>query len=234
MRDCDSATILSHTIIPATADTKIVIDHRRMRTMIGISSRDCHILSLVPENMSAMGSLSESTMFVLQQNRKIGFGVGFYRSRSSQPSLRILDNSTSVGSFAKRSIEMLASRPHNFRNIKDFSVPLSTGVAVPWSGLLRGFERLERLSITAFHASSVLSVLMVIDQDNRPICPALKQLDVHEKGDDVIAFDKEDMTRFFAARIALRCAATQVTIRWPGGKRTWKCKAIGGLTVVGI
>ena len=232
MRDCDSATILSHTIIPATADIKVVIDHHRMRTTMGISSRDYHILSLIPRDLSGTGLLAESTMFVLQQNRKVGFGIGFYRSRSSQPSLRILDHSKSVDLFARRSIEALESHPHHFRNVKDLSTPLSAGVVVPWPGLLRSFERLERLSVVAFHAPSVLSALMVVGQDNHPICPTLRRLDIHEKGGDVIALDEEDMDRFFAARAALGCAAANVNVRWSGGMKTWDCKAVDGQTEV--
>ena len=101
MRDCDSATILSHTIIPATADIKVVIDHRRMSAIMRIPPHDRHILSAVPEDMSTMGFLVESTMFVVQQDRKVGFGIGFYRSRSSRPSLRIINRSASVNSFAR-------------------------------------------------------------------------------------------------------------------------------------
>ena len=233
MRDCDSATILSHTIIPAAADIKVIIDHRRMRETMHISSRDCHILSSVPEDMSAMESLRESTMLVLRQDQRVGFGIGFYQSRSSQPSLRILDHSVSVGLFARRSIEVLTRQSHHFKNIKDLSIALSTGIAVPWSRLLHGFDRLERLSVVGFHAPSVLSTLALTSQGNRPICPALRWLDIHEKGDGyAIALDKEDMVEFFMARVVLRCAVAEVTIYQSGKGKTWKCGAFGNQTAV--
>ena len=233
MHDCDSAMVLSHTIIPASADIKVVIDHRRMRETMHISSRDCHILSSVPEDMSAMESLRESTMLVLRQDQRVGFGIGFYRSRSPQPSLRILDRSASIGLFARRSIEVLASRSHHFRNIKDLSIALSVGTTVPWLRLLRGFGRLERLSVVAFHASPILSALTFAGQENRPICPALRRLDIYEKGDShAFAFDREVMVEFFMARVVLRCAVAEVTIHRPGKRKTWKCRAFGGREVV--
>jgi len=117
MHDCDSATVLSHTIIPATANIKIIMNHRRMRATMRIPSRDCHILCSVPEDISTMGFLTESTVLVLQQDHKVGFGVGFYRTRSSQPSLRIFNRSTSVDLFAIQSIEVLANRLHHSRGI---------------------------------------------------------------------------------------------------------------------
>ena len=231
MRDCDSAKVLSHMIIPATADIKIVADHRRMRAAMRIPSRHYHILLSVPVDISAAGFLKESTTFVLQQDQKIGFGIGFYRSRSSQPTLRVFDRSASIELFARRSIEVLARHPHYFANIKDLSLPLSASAAVPWSRLLRGFERLERLNVVALHAPSILTALMVTGQDDHRICPTLKQLDIHDKGDDAIALDEDEMKDFFMARIALSCAATEVTIRWSGGRKTWKCGA-SGWTVV--
>ena len=170
-------------------------------------------------------------MFVLQQDRKVGFGIGYYRSRYSRPSLRIFDRSPSVELFARRSIDILASRSHHFRNITDLSLPLSTGAVVPWSRLLHGFERLERLNMVAFHAPSILSTLVVVDQDNHPICPALKQLDIHDEGGDAIALGEEEMDGFFTARTALCCAAAEVTIRWSGERKTWKCGS-GGQTVM--
>lgn len=233
MRDCNSATVLSHTIIPATANIKIVIDHRKMKAVMRIPSRDCHIFSSVPEDMSTMEFLTESAMFVLQESRGAGFGIGFYRSHFSQPSLRILDRSASVDSFVRRSIEVLASRPHRFRNVKELSIALSTGTAVPWWRLLQGFDQLERLSAVAFHASSILYALMVTDQENRPICPTLRRLDINEKGDGhVIALDREGMVEFFTARTVLRCAATEVAIHRPDESKTWKCGAFGDQTIV--
>ena len=232
MHDCDSVTVLSHMIIPGAANIKIIINHRRMRTAMHLPSCNCHILSSVPENMSTLGFLTESAMFVLRQNREAGFGIGFYQSRSSLPSLRVLDLSASISPFARQSIEVLASHQQHFRNIKDLSIVLSAGAAVRWSRLLHGFRRLERLSVAAHHASSILSALVVLGQDGRPICPALRQLDIHEKGCDTIALDRERMVEFFTARTVLHCSTAEVTIHWSGGRKTWKCRALGGRTVV--
>lgn len=231
MRDCDSATVLSHIIISAMVDIKIVVDHRRMKAAMRIPSGNYNILSSVPDDVSAMGFLKETTTFILQQDQKIGFGIGFYRSRSSQPALRILDRSASVELFARRSMEVLASRPHYFVNIKDLSLPLSASTVVPWSGLLRGFKRLERLNVVASHAPPILTALMTAGQDAYPICPTLKQLDIYDKGGDAIALDEDEMNDFFMARIALGCAATEITIRWSGGRKTWKCGACGWTVV---
>lgn len=232
MRDCDSATVLSHTIIPATADIKVVIHHCRMRTTMAIPSRDCHILCSVPEDMSTMGFFRESTVFVLQQDHKVGFGIGFYRSRSSHPSLRIMDHSSSVGSFARRSIEVLAERPHYFRNVKNISIALSTGGIVPWSTLLRSFEQLEQLSMIALHASSLLSALAVVGGDSRPICPSLKQLHIRERDDGhAVALDGDDVINFFAARRVLGCVAAEVVIHGSGGRRWWTCVGSGSWAV---
>jgi len=224
MRNCDSVMVLSHTIIPAAADIKVVMDHCRMRTTMHIPSRDCHILCSIPEDMSTMGFLAESTMFVLQQDRKIGFGIGFYQSHSSRPSLRILDRSTSasVDLFSRRSIEALASRPHQFKNTTDLSIKLFAGTTVPWSTLLCCFRRLERLSMVAAHAPSILSALMVIGEDSHPICPALRQLNIHEKDGHAVVLDKDDMVRFFATRRVLNCAATEVNVYGLGGRKRWK------------
>ena len=227
MRDCDSATVLSRMVIPATADVKVVIHHHKMRTAMGILSRDCHILRSVPE-ISALGFLTKSTTFVLQQDHKIGFGIGFYRSRSSQPTLRIMDRSASVGSFARRSITVLAKHPQHFRNIKDLSVALSSGGTVPWSTLLRSFEQLERLSMIALHAPSLLSALMLIGEDSHPVCPVLKQLHIRERADGhAIALDRDDVIRFFTAREALGCEAAEVVISGLGGRTWWTCVGSG-------
>ena len=116
-----------------------------------VPSHDCHVLYLVPEDMSTMGFSMESTMFVLEQDHKIGFGIGFYRSRSSRPSLRILDRQTS-DSFARRSLEVLASRPHHFRNMTDLSIILSASTEVPW--LFRATRTVEH-----GHGSRPLNIL---------------------------------------------------------------------------
>ena len=228
MRDCDSATVLSRTVIPATADVKIVMHHCRMGATMGILSRDYHILRSVPEEISTMGFLTKSTTLVLQQDHKIGFGIGFYLSRSSQPSLRIVNRSASTGAFARRSIEALAEHPHHFRNVKDLSVALSSGGMVPWSTLLRGIERIERLSVIALHAPSLLSALVVIGEDSRPVCPVLKELHIREKGDGcAVTLDRDDVINFFAARRALGCAASKVVVSGSGG-RTWWTRAGSG------
>ena len=226
MRDCDSAIVLSHTVIPATADIKVVMRHCKMRAAMDIDFRDCHILRSVPEEISAMGFLTESTVFVLQQGRGVGFGIGFYRSRSSQPSLRIIDSSTSARLFARLSIEALARHPHHFRNIKDLSIALYPGDVVQWS-ILRSFERIERLSMIALHLPSLLSALMIIGDDSRPICPVLKKLHVRE-GDDghAVTLDRDDVIKFFAARRALGCVVMEIIICGSGGRK-WTCAGPG-------
>ena len=223
MRDCDSATVLSHTVIPATADIKVVMCHCKMGATMGIHSRDWHILRSIPEEISAMGFLTESTVFVLQEGQGIVFSIGFYQSRSSQPSLRIIDSSTSIGSFARQSIEALAKCPRHFRNIKDLSIALSSGCAVPWMTLLRSFERIERLSMTALNVPSLLSALMVIGDDGHPVCPALKYLHIYE-GDDgyAAALDRDVVINFFEVRRALGCTVAEVIICGLGGTR-WTC-----------
>jgi len=234
MRDCDSAMVLSHTVIPATAYLKIVTDNCAMGATMGIPSRDCHILCSVPEDISTTGFLTESVMIVMQQDHKVGFAVGFYRSRSSQPSLRIFDQSGSVDSelFARRSIEVLANRSHNFRNIKYLSLALSASATAPWSVLLCGFKQLERLGVIALHAPSILSTLMDIDEGGLPICPALKRVDVREKRDGhAVIFDKDDMVDFFVARKILNCVAIEVNVYGSGGRK-WKCGNFGDRTVV--
>jgi len=233
MRDCDSATVFSHTAISATADIKVIMDHRRMRDTMGIPSHGCHILRSAPEDMSTMGFLAESTMFVLQQSREIKFGMGFYRSRSSRPSFRVLDRSTSVDLFARQSLEALATNPQYFRNIKDLSIALSACTAVSWSAVLRGFKQLERLSMIALHVPSVLSTLMVTDEDDLPICPSLKRVDVRERCNGrAVVLDGDDMVDFFVARKILNCAAVEVNIHGSGGRK-WKCGSSGDRIVVG-
>lgn len=82
------------------------------------------------------------------------------------------------------------------------------------------------------HASSLLSALMVISEDGRPICPALKQVDIHERGDGhVVVLDRDDMIDFFAAQRFLDCAALEVKICGSGGDRSWKCRGSSGSTV---
>lgn len=228
MRDCDSATVLSHTIVPATADVKVVMDHSTMRTTMHIPSQNLHILSSVPEDISTMGFLTESTVLVIQQDHKVGFGIGFYRSHSSQPSLRVLDRSASIDSFARRSIDVLASRSHHFKNIKELSFVLSAGITVPWPMLLRGFKQLEQLSMIASYAPSILYTLLAVWEDGHPICPALKQLNIYERdGDKSIFLDRDDMARFVTARKTLDCAAAEVIIRGPEGKIVWECGSSG-------
>lgn len=222
MRDCDSATVLSHTVIPATADVKVVMDHRRMRAAMRIPSRDFHILCSVPEDMSTMGFLKETTMFVLQRDHKVGFGIGFYRSRSSKPSLRILDRSASVDIFARQSIEVLANRPHHFGNIKDLSIASSLGNTAPWSRLLRGFKRVERLNMIALNALPILSALVVIGEDGDPVCPALNHLRIHEKDGHKVALDRDDMIPFFVARKVLGCADAKVDIHGSDERKRWE------------
>ena len=226
MRNCDSSTVLSHTVIPATANVKIITDHHTMKNVLHIPSRDLHILCSVPEDLSTTGFLTEATMLVIQRDHEVGFGLGFYRSRSSQPSLRILDHSTSVDLFARRSIEALASRSHHFRNIKELFFVLSADIAVPWSTLLRGFKQLELLSMVALHAPPILSALMVVGEDGHPICPSLNQLNIYNRDDDYqVALDRDDMVEFFAARRVLACAAAEVIIRRRGGQKiVWKCR----------
>ena len=123
---------------------------------------------------------------------------------------------------------MLANRPRHFGNIKDISFALPAGAAVPWSRLLCGFKRAERLRAVASHASSILSTLMVAGEDNHPVCPALRQFDIHEKDDGyAVVMDKDEMVRFLVARILLRCAITEVTTHRSGGGRTWRCGDLG-------
>ena len=222
MRDCDSATLLSHTIAPATADIKVVMDHCKMRAIMRIPPRDCNILCSVPTDTSTLGFLTESAVFVLQQDQKVGFGMGFYRSRSSRPSLRVFDHPAPVGSFARQSIDALANRPNYFQHISDLSVVLPADTVVPWSKLLRSFGRLGRLSTIALHAPSLLSALMVTGEDDHPICPALKRLGIHERDDGhVFVLDPDGWGRFSAVRRALDCAVMEVTIHESRG-REWK------------
>jgi hypothetical protein len=224
MRDCDSATVLSHASIPPKADVKVVMDHCTMGVTMGIPSLDHHILSSLPEDASAVGFLTESTMVALQQGGKSGFGIGFYRSHSSQPSLRILDRSPSADSFARQSIEALANHPHYFRNITDLSIVSCLGARMPWPTLLRRFKRLERLSMAAPHAPSILSALMVTGGDSNPICPALNHLSIHEKGEGhTTTFDRDNMIEFSVARRVLNCAVAIVDIHGSDGMKRWKC-----------
>lgn len=223
MRDCDSATILSHTVIPAMANVKIVMDHRRIKSRMHIASRDCHILCSIPEDMSTLKFSVESTVLVLQQDERMGFGVGFYRSRSSQPSLRILDRSAPVKSFARRSVEALANRSHHFGSIVELCIALLPGTIASWSRILRCFERIQRVSTVAPHAPSILSALMVVGEDGHPICPSLGQLTIHEKDNDhAVTLDDEDVIRFLAVRKELGCAATEVDIHWQRGRKRWR------------
>jgi len=223
MRDCDSATVLSHTIIPATADIKVVTNHRTMSATMHIPSRSLHILCSVPEDVFTTGLITKTTTLVVQQDHKVGFGLGFYQSRNSQPSLRILDRSTSVDLFGRRSIEALASCSHRLGNIREIILVLSAGIAVSWSTLLRGFKHLEQLSTTAPHASPVLSTLMVIGEDGHPICPALRQLNIYERGGNCsVVLDRDYMVQFFVARKVLDCAVAAVVIRGPRGKVVWE------------
>ena len=234
MYNCDSATVLSHTHTPATADIKVIIDHCKVGTMIGIPSHDRHILYSVPGDMSTIGFLMESTTFALQQDHKVGFGMGFYRSRSSQPSLRVLACSPSIKSFARRSIEVLVNHPHHFRNIKDLYIALSAGSTVPWSRLLQPFKQLERLGVIAIHVPSILHALTVVGEDGHPTCPALKRLDFHEKADGhAVAVDEEGVVQFFAARRVLGCAVAEVNIESLGGRRRLKRRDSGERTAGG-
>lgn len=232
LRDCDSATILSHTVIPTMANVKIVMDHRRMKNRMHIASRDCHILCSIPEDMSTLKFLGGSTVLVLQQDRKIGFGVGFFRSRSSQASLRILDRSASVKSFARQSVEALANRSHRFGSIEELCITLFPGTVASWSTILYRFKRIQRLSMVALHAPSILSALMVAGEHGLPVCPSIRQLTIYEKDDDhAVALDNDDVVRFLAVRKRLDCAATEVNIYWPRGRKRWRRGDEGTLVV---
>ena len=213
LRDCDSATILSHIITPTTSFIDVVMSPRRARR----SPAHTHILTAFPHFPANVRALKETTKLILEEDenrREFSLGLGPLRSRSS--SLVITNRCPSSEKFIPRSLGAIAAHPY-FGATRSFTFSCTSCAPRSWPLILDGFPLLSELNTSVRHATDVVCALMHTRLDKSPLCPSLERMKfrVHWGGEDHGAHPQLfDSFRQFRAE--LYCSAIKITLHHPG------------------
>lgn len=216
LRDCDSATILSHIATPATSFVDVVMDSRRTRR----SPPHTHILTAFPHFPTNTHALKVITRLILEEDEdrhELSLGLGPFHSRSS--SLVIRNRCPSSEKFIPKSLDAIAAHPH-FGAIRSFTFSCTSCAPASWSLVLNGFPLLSELNTPIQHATDAVCALMHTRFDESPLCPSLERIRfrAHRGGEDHGVYPQLfDSFRKF--REELYCSTIKITLHYPG-KRT--------------
>lgn len=215
LRDCDSATILSHIVTPTTAFIKITVNHRTRRKLA-----HTHILTAFPDSPTNVRALGETTELILEEDVNHGeFGLGLSPLRSPTPSLVIMSRSSPSEKFIPRSLSAIAAHPY-FGAIRSFTFSCTSSAPPSWSIVLDKFSLLSELNTSIRHATDVVCALMHIRFDGSPLCPSLRRIRFRiDWGWEDCSVDPQLFDSFRRSRTELHCSTVRTTLHYPDKRR---------------
>ena len=217
---CDSATILSHVLIPGVSVLTIIMNHRRLEAINPSLSHQTNIASSLPSGLSNTGFPNEAARLILGQGLfQGGFRLSLSSMDSATSSLSITDCSPATKGFVQRSLDAIASHPY-FGIVRSVTLTLSPSIPVYWPGFLGQFVHLVELNTSVCRGPSVLTTLTCLRADGTPLCPSLKRVKLLETSARHTASSHYRLLQLLSKfRVAFRCEPVEVTIYDGDGQR---------------
>ena len=220
LKDCSSATILSHIVVSKQAAISITLSNRRIRKQRRASFLDAHILQALPYSLSNIHALEDAKQLILEEDEGKGMfslGLSCFRSRGSSVVVRNLPSYPNA--FIYRSLSAISNHPF-FGAVESFTFSYYSHVPACLSTVLSRFNLLLELNTSSHHGAGVVCALMHKTPDGSPPCPSLRRIRFFHRRPDTLYFplDPHLLTMFRQFRTETCCSSVRITVHYNGRK----------------